>query len=186
MLRRVILVWTDASVQFLVTANVLPSLPILVALMMVDLRSSKTLVLLRATQRNTPEDGILHSHKVAETLGAVFFCFSLRFTLERVPSPIIHVLIVVSLLPFQRVLLLAYCDAWKTQCNKEKCRWYFTYNCTKNKLTSSFRHGVGPIMGAYWNAKGSELMKNHNVTNFNSSYRVFRCSKSIKLNSQIS
>jgi hypothetical protein len=39
--------------QLLVTANIVPSLPILVALMM---------VLSRATRRNIPEDCILHSH----------------------------------------------------------------------------------------------------------------------------
>jgi hypothetical protein len=40
----------------------LPSSPILVTLMMVAIRSSDTPVLTRATQRNIPEDGILHCH----------------------------------------------------------------------------------------------------------------------------
>jgi hypothetical protein len=47
----------------LVTANVVPSSPILVTLMMVALSFSKTLVLTRATWPNIPEDAILHENK---------------------------------------------------------------------------------------------------------------------------
>jgi hypothetical protein len=60
MLRCVALVRTDV---LLVTAIVVPSSPILVTLMKEALSSSRTSVLTRATQRNIPEDTILHSHR---------------------------------------------------------------------------------------------------------------------------
>jgi hypothetical protein len=44
----------------LVTANVVPSLLILVTVMMVKIRSSETSVLTRVTQRYIPEDFFLH------------------------------------------------------------------------------------------------------------------------------
>jgi hypothetical protein len=49
--------------RLLVTVNVAHSSPILVILMMVALRSSETSVLTRATQHNSPENGMLLESK---------------------------------------------------------------------------------------------------------------------------
>jgi hypothetical protein len=49
--------------RLLVTANFVPSSPILVTLMKVAQSSSKSSVLTRATRRNFPEDDIFYSHR---------------------------------------------------------------------------------------------------------------------------
>jgi hypothetical protein len=78
MLRHVALVRTDVSEKRseLVTANIVPSSPFLVTLMMNALCSSETSVLTRVTLHNIPEDGLLHSHsrEVLKSYGKLI-CF---------------------------------------------------------------------------------------------------------------
>jgi hypothetical protein len=63
--------------RFLVTANVVPSSPILVTLMMEALNYSETLVLTRVIRHKIPEETILHSHRRENLKSYIFILLNI-------------------------------------------------------------------------------------------------------------
>jgi hypothetical protein len=62
------LVFLHSVLRLPVTANVIPISPILVTLMMEEIRSSETSVLTRATRRNIQKDDIFQTYKLLKVL----------------------------------------------------------------------------------------------------------------------
>jgi hypothetical protein len=66
----------------LITVNIVHSSLILVTLMVEVMRSSKTLILARATWHHIPEDGIIHSHGCENLESHILLCQFTKRTIE--------------------------------------------------------------------------------------------------------
>jgi hypothetical protein len=91
--------------RLIVSANVVPSSPILVTLMMEALCSYETSVLTRATRSNNPKGGILHSHyneNLISSILLILILFSPLIFHSILPSSIshLHLSLWASLYPF--------------------------------------------------------------------------------------
>jgi hypothetical protein len=100
----ILLVFLRSELQLLVTANYVPSSMILFSLMMVAIRSSETSVLIRATRRDIPEDGILHSHRCETLKSYLYGIYCFKTLLSRSLSPGENIRFFISLTARSRFL----------------------------------------------------------------------------------
>jgi hypothetical protein len=108
------------------SGNVVPSSPIIVTVIMKEIRSSKTSVLIRATRRHIPEDGIPHSYRRGKLKSYIIFiyiaiskaCFK-KLLLFRKNYRTVHIFIYVFKL----------CPLWGCGCYlsvNSWCLWLYT------------------------------------------------------------
>jgi hypothetical protein len=84
-------------IRLLVTANVVPSSPILVTLMMEEIRSSETSVLTKATRRHIPDDSILLKLATFMSTVRVSILVGIQFVLHYFRSLVLLALILCDL-----------------------------------------------------------------------------------------